>query len=81
MDYANQFRNETGIQAEYFYMDELIHAIEEITDIGTKATLTAICEHLGLKQNHPKLCYYLEYLVCAQKVKHNSDAYIEFYTL
>ena len=80
-DYAAEFRKETGIQAEYFYHNQLIESIRKITQAGKKATLTRICESLGLKQNHVKVCYYLEYLVNAQKVRRKTDKIREFYTI
>ena len=81
MDYAGEYRRKTGIQAEYFYHNQIVETIRKIIQSGRKATLTRICEGLGLKQNHVKLCYYLEYLVNAQSIRRHTDEIREFYTV
>lgn len=68
--YISEFRKETGIKAEYFYIEEIKRSINEVLNVKKEATLTEICSNLKLKHNHAKVCFYLEYLVNAQEVRY-----------
>jgi len=87
--YIKEYRNETGIQAEYYFHNQIKMAINAINEKAVESfkkygevvtneycTQTNICKYLGLKQNHGRVLYYLEYLYLAQQIKYDEDTHI-----
>ncbi|MBT4734746.1 MAG: hypothetical protein HN982_07215 [Candidatus Marinimicrobia bacterium] len=86
--YAKEYRNKTGILAEYFFYSEVKRAIKEIYDKAEKSyrkddkdlpvdcypNQTNICKVLNLKINHSKIITSLEYMVYSQQIKYIDEA-------
>lgn len=82
--YSSEYRKLTGRLGEYYYMEQLIEAInhrnnevidwyDKTTPIHNKATLANICEYFNLRYTHHKVLYYLGYLVISKKVIYKYD--------
>ena len=84
--YAKEYRDKTGILAEYYFYYEVKRVIKEINDKAEKAfkiyrelpidcysNQTNICKMLNLKINHDKVITSLEFLVLSQQIKYIDD--------
>lgn len=72
-NYSSMFRKETNIQAEYFYINEIINAVKSLYLKEIKGTIYNICKELGVKPNQGKALFYLGTQVIAQKIKTKYD--------
>jgi len=86
--YSKEYRKETGIQAEYYFYNQIKIVINKINEKAKKSfykygdltideycTQTNICNYLGLKQNHPRVMLFLEDLVYAQQINFDENTH------
>lgn len=71
--YSSEYRKKTNIQAEYYYIDEIIRVIDLLYERDEKGTLTNICKELGVKNTNSKVMFYLSYQILAQNIKYEYD--------
>jgi len=84
--YVFDFIKETGIEGEYYFFNQIKWTINKINSIAEElwgkygslkpreyCTQSNICKAIGLPQNHPKVCRYLENLVYRREILYNED--------